>query len=148
VQGIDDERGNVDKAVLDEHDEDTTKGKDKEDWIEFWGLIGGKVAVKASDVADSAVKDVRKMFKVSDESGKTEFTEVPFKRSSLHEADAFIVVTGSCIFTWVGRGATANEKKQALSLAQSYLNRSELPKTLPIVRVLSGAENDEFNAYF
>lgn len=150
VQGIDDERGsNVDKSVLEETDEDKATGKEKHEWDSFWHLLGGKGAVKASDTADAHVKDIRKMFKVSDASGAISFSEVPFKKSSLAEDDVFVVVTGSTIYTWVGRGANANEKKSALQFAQKYLNSNpDLPKTLPIVRVLSGAENDEFHTYF
>jgi len=150
VQGIDDERGsNVEKVVLDEADEDKCTAHEKEEWGKFWTILGGKVAVKATDaVADTQVKDVRKIFKVSDASGAISFSEVPFKKSSLAEDDVFVVVTGSTIYTWVGRGANANEKKSAFQFAQKYLNGSDLPKSLPIVRILSGAENDEFLTYF
>jgi len=89
------------------------------------------------------------MFKVSDASGKLTFSEVPFKRASLHEDDVFVVSTGPIIYTWVGKAANANEKKSAFQFAQNYLNtHPDLCKTIPIVRILSGAENDEFHAYF
>jgi len=151
ARGIDDERGSkVQIAVLEESDEHKSTGKDKEDWDLFWHSLGGKVAIAANDAAsDHTVKCVKQIFKVSDASGKLTFTEVPFKRTSLHEDDAFVVSTGPIVFVWVGKNATANEKKQALSFAQKYLNEHhDLPKTTPLVRVLSGAENDEFFSYF
>jgi len=87
--------------------------------------------------------------KVSDESGKLQFTPVPFARSSLIEDDAFVVSTGPMLFVWIGKRANPNEKKSAFSFAQQYLNESpHLVKSTPIVRLLSGSENEEFNSYF
>jgi len=151
ARGIDDERGSkVQIAVLEEADEPKSTGQDKADWDKFWHSLGGKTAIAPNDPAsDHAVKVVRQIYKVSDASGKLQFTEVEFKKSSLHEDDAFVVSTGPVVFVWVGIKATVNEKKNALSFAQKYLNEHhDLPKTTPIVRVLSGAENDEFFSYF
>jgi len=137
-------------AVLEESDEAKAQGNDKADWDHFWHSLGGKTAIAAHDAAsDQTVKTVKQIFKVSDASGKLLFTEVAFKRTSLLEDDAFVVSTGPLVFVWVGKSANANEKKQSLNFAQKYLNEHpDLPKTTPIVRVLSGAENDEFFSYF
>jgi len=148
ARGIDDERGSkVTVVVLDENDEDHAKGKDRDDWSQFWDFFGGKSPIKATDGSDQDVKVHHHMFKVSDASGKLEFTEVPYKKSSLQEDDIFVVSTGPVIYTWVGAKANPNERKSAFIFAQDYLNKStELSKSIPIVRVLSGAENDEFFA--
>lgn len=59
--------------------------------------------------------------RVSDASGMLEITEVgsyPLTCSLLDTNDAFILDTGAGgIFAWVGRGATANEKKAAFKNA-------------------------------
>jgi gelsolin len=150
ARGIDDERGSkVEIVVLEESDEAGASGKVAEDWGRFWGACGGKHPIKAEAGADTQVKQVRQMYKVSDASGKLTFNEVTFAKSSLHEDDVFVVSTGPIIYTWVGKSANANEKKSAFQFAQNYLNHHpDLPKTIPIVRVLSGAENDEFHSYF
>jgi len=150
ARGIDDERGSkVEIHVLDEDNEDKATGKDAEDWKHFWASVGGKHPIKKEAGADNQVKQVRQIFKVSDASGKLAFTEVPFKRTSLQEDDVFVVSTGPIIYTWVGKNANANEKKSAFQFAQNYLNsHPDLVKTIPIVRILSGAENDEFYSYF
>lgn len=151
ARGIDDERGSkVQISVLEEHDEAKAVDKDKADWDHFWHSLGGKAAIAPHDAAsDQQVKVVKQIYKVSDASGKLTFSEVPFKKTSLHEDDAFVVSTGPIVFVWVGKNANANEKKQSLNFAQKYLNENnDLPKTTPIVRVLSGAENDEFHSYF
>jgi gelsolin len=148
ARGIDDERGSkVQIHVLEEESEDKATAKEAEDWKHFWAAVGGKHPIKKDAGADAAVKQVRQMFKVSDASGKLTYTEVAFKKSSLHEDDVFVVSTGPIIYTWVGKGANANEKRSAFQFSQKYLNEHpDLCKTIPIVRILSGAENDEFHA--
>jgi len=150
ARGIDDERGSkVEIVVLEEESEDKAHGKEVDEWKHFWTAVGGKHPISKEAGADHQIKQIRQMFKVSDASGKLTFTEVQFKRANLDENDVFIVSTGPIIYTWVGKGANANEKKSAFQLAQNYLNtHPDLVKTIPIVRVLSGAENDEFHAYF
>jgi len=150
ARGIDDERGSkVEVIVLDESEEHSAKGKETEDWKAFWDLSGGKAAIKADAGLDVQVKPIKEIYKVSDASGTLSFTQVPFKRSSLIEDDVFVVATGPVIFTWVGKGANVNERKSAFNFAQKYLNdHKDLSKTTPIIRVLSGAENDEFFSYF
>jgi len=151
AQAIDDERGGKpEKIVLEESDEASASGKETEDWAAFWAALGGKGPVKATDDAPANIKVDKKAFKVSDATGSVQFSEVPYKRSSLQEDDVFVVFTGASIFTWVGSRASANERKQAMVFAQKFLNSlpPEVPRTISIVRVLSGAENDEFFGYF
>jgi len=114
VRGIDDERGSkVAVVVLDEGDESHAAGsKEAADWQEFWGLLGGKAPIKADAGSDAAIKEqAKQIYKVSDASGKLEFSEVPYKRTSLQEDDAFVVSTGSIVYTWIGSRANAVEKK-------------------------------------
>jgi len=150
ARGIDDERGSkVEIHVLEEEHEDKADAKEQDIFKHFWNALGGKHPIKKEAGADNQIKQIRQMFKVSDASGKLTFSEVPFKRASLHEDDVFVVSTGPIIYTWVGKAANANEKKSAFQFAQNYLNtHPDLVKTIPIVRILSGAENDEFHAYF
>jgi gelsolin len=150
ARGIDDERGSkVEINVLEEEQEDKAAGKEGDLFKHFWNSVGGKHPIKKDAGADNQIKPIRQMYKVSDASGKLTFTEVPFKRASLQEDDVFVVSTGPIIYTWVGKGANANEKKSAFQFAQNYLNtHPDLCKTIPIVRILSGAENDEFHSYF
>jgi len=148
-QAIDDERGGKPvRIVLEEAEEATCSAKEKGEWGEFWHIMGGKQPVKADAGADAKVVINKKAFKLSDASGKLQFTEVPFKKSSLVEDDVFVFSTGSMVFVWIGNRASHNEKKSALQFAQTFINQSDIPKTSPIVRILSGAENDEFFSYF
>jgi gelsolin len=151
AQAIDDERGGKpEKIVLFEDDEHKASDKEKQEWQEFWNALGGKGAIKSADDQDKHVKAEKKCVKVSDSTGKLEFTEVPYKKSSLKEDDVFVVFTGNAIYTWVGKAANENERKSGVVFATNYLHQlpPDVPRTIPIIRILSGAENDEFFGYF
>jgi len=148
VQSLDHERKAQIKGVV---LEEATEGKEnKAGWDHFWKALGGKGAIADHDSAsDQHVVNIREMFRVSDASGKLQFTPVNFAKSSLLEDDAFVIATGPIVFVWVGKHANPNEKKSAFFFAQEYLNENpKLTKTTPIVRLLSGSENEEFNSYF
>jgi len=130
--------------------EEGNEGSNKEAWAHFWKTMGGKAPIAANDPAsDQTIISIREMYKVSDESGKLQFTPVPFTRSSLIEDDAFVVSTGPIVFVWIGKRSNPNEKKSSFVFAQQYLNDNpRLLKSTPIVRILSGSENEEFNSFF
>jgi len=130
--------------------EEGNEGSNKDVWIHFWNALGGKAPIATSDPSsDQQVLSLREMYKVSDESGNLLFTPVDFARSSLIEDDAFVVATGPIVFVWIGKRSNPNEKKSSFVFAQQYLNDNpRLVKSTPIVRILSGSENEEFNSYF
>jgi len=134
-------------CVLEEENEG--KGQ-KGEWDHFWKALGGKISIADHDPAsDHKVVIIKEMVKISDESGQLQFTPVPFSKSSLIEDDAFVVSTGPMVFVWIGIRANPNEKKSAFVFAQQYLNEHPtLVKSTPIVRLLSGSENEEFNSAF
>jgi len=66
------------------------------------------------------------------------------KKSQLVADDVMIFDAGNEVFVWVGKGANANEKKQALGYAQTYLTQNKRPSWLPISRIIQGGENPAF----
>mgnify|MGYP002385589587 CR=1 FL=1 len=140
---MDDERGGKPKVwVFGEDDKGDVHAN------KFWELLGGrtKIAAATPDVPEKAEK---KLFRLSDETGKMQM--VPMKEvafSALESKDAFILDAGYEIFVWVGKGASKEEKSKGLAYATDYLFKNNRPKTLPISRILEGAENDTFiNAF-
>jgi len=120
---------------------------------EFWKVLGGETPIKsaAEGGKDELVADLKKIFQLSDASGTMTFTlkaEGKFERSVLNSDDVFILDNGAEIFTWVGKGASPNEKKQAVKYAQDYLTQFKRPLYLPITRILEGGENEVFEASF
>jgi len=124
-----------------------------DDAPEFWDALGGVTPVKsaAEGGKDEHVVDLKKLFRLSDESGQMTFTlvgEGKIKKDLLDHSDVFILDDGAEIYTWVGSGASQNEKRSALKYAQDYLVQYKRPLYLPITRILDGGENETFEAAF
>jgi len=119
----------------------------------FWKTLGGKGAVKsAADGGkdDEEQKGEKKLYRLSDSSGKFDFKEVAtggaVKRSLFDSKDVFILDTGFEIFAWIGKASSVSEKQKALMYAQEYLTKNKRPAHLPISRILEGGENEVFEA--
>lgn len=116
-----------------------------------WGLVGGKPDNFKEATPDDKPQGVKRLLKVSDADGALKCTEVAsgtVKRDLLDSDDVFIFDIVSEVFVWVGKGANATERKNALGFAQTYLKDYKRPDWLPIVRALEGAENEVFETSF
>jgi len=145
ARAIDDQRGSKVEIHVFGYD-------DKDAHAEFfWQYLGGKKAIKSAAEGgdDTKITDKKRVLKVSDASGTLKVEEVPFARKSLNKNDVFIVDVLHSIFVWIGTGASVAERRNGFSLAQSYLNdQPHRNKSTPIVRILEGGENEEFEASF
>jgi len=118
--------------------------------------LGGKGAIKSAEEGGSdeeAEKNLtRKLFRLSDASGKLEFTLISegarIRREHLDTMDVFIFDSGAEVFAWIGRGASVDERKTSMRYAQDYLTKYSRPLHLPISRVLEGGENEVFESLF
>jgi len=134
------------------------EGEKSVDTVEFWKLLGGEGTIKTAEEGGSdteAEKEnnkIRKLFQLSDSTGKMEFKLIAegnaIKRAQLISDDVMIFDAGSEVYAWIGKGASKEEKKQALGFAQDYLTKFTRPAWLPISRVLEGGENETFEAHF
>jgi len=142
-RAIDDQRGSkVEIFVFGYDDKDANADF-------FWNFLGGKKPIKATDGNDADIKDKKKILKVSDASGTLKVEEVPFARKSLTPSDVFVVDSLNSIFVWIGSTASPTERKSGVQIAQNYLNgQAHRNKATPIIRVLQGGENEEFEAQF
>merc|ERR1711974_383952 len=146
-RAIDDERrGQATVKVLSESDVD-------EDSAAFYALLGGKGDIKSAEEGGSDVAppfEGKKLFKVSDESGTLEFTEVAsdadVTADKLDGADVFILDTGAEIFTWIGSGSSDQERAKSMRFAEEYMTNNNRPAYLPITRIYQGGENEVFNS--
>jgi len=144
------------KAQVNVLDHKTTSDSNS-DMQEFYKLLGGHSRIKEAnevagdDIYDKAIETAKKLFRLSDASGKLEFTEVASgnncTKDKLKSSDVFILDAGAEIIAWVGSGSSANERKNALGFAQKYLDQSGKPTFLPISRVYEGGENEVIKAY-
>jgi hypothetical protein len=141
----DERKGRAKSFVLEEGDKEQG----------FWKLLGGEGAVKSAeeggDDAEAETSGVKLLFQLSDATGKLEFKQIASgsqcKKSCLDSNDVFILDTGAEVFTWIGKGASVDEKAKALSFAQDYLTKYNRPAYLPISRILEGGENPTFHQH-
>jgi len=96
----------------------------------------------------------QKMFQLSDASGSLTFTEVKpevkgkYKRAMLKSEDVFIFDAGNEVFAWIGKGASASEKREAMQRAQDYLKQTGRNTSLPVTKILEGSDNNAFKSFF
>lgn len=125
----------------------------------FWEKLGvsDPKAAKVKSAAEGGDDDgagalaAPKLFKVSDEGGSlqtTEVTERPLVREMLETNDVFVLVAGGAVSAWVGKGASPAEKKAAMSTAVKFLETNKLPNTTPVRLVKEGAEPALFRQQF
>jgi gelsolin len=130
--------------------------EEKGDCKEFWAALGSQGAVKSAeeggDDNEHEKASEKRLFQLSDASGKLDFKEVAkgaaVKRNLLDSNDVFILDTGAEVFAWIGKGASVAEKKTAMQYAQEYLKKFNRPLFLPISRILQGGENEVFEQSF
>jgi len=152
TRALSDERKGLAKIIVLE------EGEKSEDAKTFWKLLGGEKPIKSAEAggsdkdAEAEMNKIRKLFQLSDESGKMQFTLISeghaIKKTQLDGKDVFVFDAGAEVFTWIGKGASKDEKKTAMKYAQEYLTKFKRPIWLPISRVLEGGENETFNNAF
>jgi len=85
---------------------------------------------------------------VSDADGSLDLDPVEgFGRDKLKSGDVFVINTGTHVFCWVGKDASVDERKNAISYASNYLNKTDTP-WLPITVIAEGKETALFNKEF
>lgn len=124
-----------------------------EDWQKLVGLPPYKTAEEGGDDAAFEKESTSKvLFRLSDASGSLEFTKVAenadVTRDKLDGDDVFIVDTGIEIFTWIGKGTTAQERKNGMKYAIDYLAKSGKNPATPITMVMEGYESSYFFSAF
>lgn len=87
-----------------------------------------------------------------DDSGDLQFelvSEKPLKQESLESGDCFILDTGvNGIFVWIGRESSSKERREAMNLANKYIEKNNYPKWIPVKRIIDQAEPPVFKSYF
>jgi gelsolin len=150
-RAIDDERKGLPQVHVVE------EGEKSPDATAFWKQLGGEGPVKSAEEggsdldADKEASGQKKLFQLSDATGQMVFKQVAagvVKKNMLDQNDVFILDTGAEVFAWIGKGASANEKKKALGFAQDYLTKYNRPAWMPISRILQGGENEVWESSF
>lgn len=103
----------------------------------------------ASKAKGDTPKGKKEMFRVSDEDGSLDMDPVEgdISKEKLTSDDVYVINNGEHVYCWVGKGASIDERKNGLSYACNYINKTETP-WLPISVVAEGKENDDFKNAF
>lgn len=131
-----------------------TAMSDEPDNEVFWSTLGGKITVTNPGEPDSvADAQVSKLFQISDEGGTVSFTAVPFEAGKLNKnllqsSDAFLLDNLSELFLWVGKGASAEERKAGMNHAVKYLGDNGYPLNTSISKMNEGTESPKFISNF
>lgn len=139
----DDERGGKAQFVAFEQGEESP---------EFWKALGGQGPIGPAIPDDAPAKVFRgdiKLIKVAEAMGTITRMEVArgdLKKEMLDSKDVFVVDNDSLIFVWVGKDATAEERKQGMSMGVDFAKGR--PAYTQVVKVSEGTESAVFKSLF
>ena len=106
----------------------------------------------AKERRSQLVRCAPRVFKVSDDSGKLNMTQISdgkVSRDMLDPNDVFIVDVGDSCFVWIGNGASQLEKQNGMPYAHNYLMKTEHPLAhITVVSQANEANCEEFKALF
>uniref|UniRef100_A0AAX7U5J2 HP domain-containing protein n=1 Tax=Astatotilapia calliptera TaxID=8154 RepID=A0AAX7U5J2_ASTCA len=112
--------------------------------IEFWELLGGKAPYVNQQLQP-------RLFECSNKTGRFIVTEVThFIQDDLSEDDVMLLDTWDQVFIWVGKDANEEERKEALTTSQEYLQThpGDRDPHTPIVLIKQGFEPPTFTGWF
>lgn len=112
----------------------------------FYDALQNEDADDDDDDDEEAGDRENKLFRLSDASGKMEFSEIktgPISGSDLDTKDVFIVDTKTGLFVWIGTGTSTGEKKNAMTYAHNYLQKTAYPFA-PVSCIKEGRESNIF----
>ncbi|KAL7025953.1 hypothetical protein ACKWTF_013721 [Chironomus riparius] len=147
-----DHNGRAQVEIVDEF----SSGSDKEHFFEILGSgspsqVPDESTAEDDEAFERSEERVTALYTVSDASGSLKVEPIaqkPLKQEMLNTNDCFILDTGSGIYVWVGKKATEQEKKQAISRAQGFLQTKKYPVWTKVTRIVEGAETAPFKQYF
>jgi len=150
-RALDGERGQVPEVVV--FDEFSSPEEWPKEWVERLGKGPYKSAAEGGDdLAFEKTASARTLLRLSNASGTMQMTKVAegtaIKRDMLQKDDVFIVDFGNEVFTWVGTGASREERNHGISYALKYLRDNKRDEATPITVTLQGHESDYFWGLF
>ncbi|XP_023688193.1 capping protein (actin filament), gelsolin-like b isoform X2 [Paramormyrops kingsleyae] len=129
-----------------------------EETTQMLEVLGPMPALKVSTPEEDTKADASNsasLYKVSDATGSMKLTKVseksPFSRDLLVRDDCFILDNGANgkIFVWKGSGANAEEKREALKMADDFIQKMNYPRMKTQVEILpQGRERVIFKQFF
>jgi len=124
-----------------------------EDYEEFWKILGGKPS--RAELAPATPDDVKVeakskvLFELSDKTGELKMTKIAegaVSRGQLDAKEVYILDLGHTVYSWIGKEASPAERAGGIKFATDYLKKAGRPLSVPVIRVLHGAEPPSFTS--
>jgi advillin len=150
LQRLDDSRGGKPERII-------MSDASEEEAAEFWGALGGSesdVQPAVHDDEADASGPPRIFLATQDSEGALQTEEIEpaeagrLTRDMLADDGVFLVDSGSAVFAWVGKSASAELKHAALPMANHYVEQSDRPSWVAVTVVRQFMEPSEFTSLF
>jgi len=127
-------------------------GKNDAACADFWTLAGDRGGVQDDDGKEDVIKaSPTKLFRISDATGKMEFTqeqEATLNFDKLDTKDCFLADSGTTVYVWVGKGASKEERKNGMKYGTDYLAQNNRPPSTQLMRIAQTGEPPAFKQLF
>ncbi|XP_048857425.1 macrophage-capping protein-like [Brienomyrus brachyistius] len=137
------------------HITDANEGEEPPEMLKVLGPMPQLKESTAEEDTQADASNVASLYKVSDATGSMKMTQVsaksPFEKNLLVRDDCFILDNGANgkIFVWKGSGANEAEKKEALKMADNFIEQMKYPRMRTQVEILpQGKETIIFKQFF
>ncbi|XP_041842600.1 capping protein (actin filament), gelsolin-like b isoform X1 [Melanotaenia boesemani] len=134
---------------------DTNEGEEPEEMLKVLGKMPALAESTPEEDSQADASNSASLYKVSDATGSMTMTKIseksPFAKELLVRDDCFILDNGANgkIFVWKGNGANAEEKREALQMADNFIKQMNYPRMKTQVEILpQGKETIIFKQFF
>eukprot|EP00854_Cymbomonas_tetramitiformis_P008601 gene8601-10213_t len=129
-----------------------------EDAVSFYKALGAEPGVAIKSAQEAGADDEHetgavapKLYKVSDATGSltvTEETKRPLDKAMLETEESFILIAGNCLYCWIGKQASAEERRAGIPTSMEFIKSHGLPASTAVQVVKEGTEPPVFRAHF
>ncbi|XP_071765557.2 capping protein (actin filament), gelsolin-like b [Centroberyx gerrardi] len=134
---------------------DICEGEEPPEMLKVLGPVPALAESTPEEDSKADASNSASLYKVSDATGSMTMTKVseksPFAKELLVRDDCFILDNGANgkIFVWKGSGANAEEKREALKMADNFIQQMNYPRMKTQVEILpQGRETIIFKQFF
>jgi gelsolin len=114
----------------------------------FWKLLGGKKEIKDEQKITKQFSDIKKMLKISDNSGELQIEEISYDKANLDSNEIFMIRNKDLLVIWVGNKSSRNEKKECMKIGQQYLNANNIAKNMKFYSINEGNSKKLLDSMF
>ncbi|KAG7495928.1 macrophage-capping protein [Solea senegalensis] len=134
---------------------DANEGEEPEEMLKVLGQMPALAESTSEEDSKADASNSASLYKVSDATGSMAITKVsgksPFSRELLVHDDCFILDNGANgkIFVWKGNRANPEERREALQMADNFIEQMKYPRMKTQVEILpQGRETIIFKQFF